>query len=229
MINLSLSYMKITYTVDLYHLKSVWCRWRLVPCYARAGHIFPHGMTFCFIPWLFISGSPRAVRLIGPIAYIGQVQIFHENSWVSVCHDDWTFDNGRVVCQQLGYKGVSHTTEGRAFNFALLDGDQGSTIEGFSCKGNEDRLDLCPILAGNWSDHECSQGMAGVICTTPSGKLDFVSFVCLRLCSFALFWFVLFLLPHSKLNGKKKSNIATRQENLPCAFGPWTFAKQNIW
>ncbi len=34
-------YMIIAYTVGLYYLKkSVRCRWRLVPCYAKAGHIY---------------------------------------------------------------------------------------------------------------------------------------------------------------------------------------------
>ncbi len=32
-------YMIIVYTVGLYYQKSVRYRWRLVPCYARAGHI----------------------------------------------------------------------------------------------------------------------------------------------------------------------------------------------
>ncbi len=39
-------YMIIAYTVGLYYLKLARCRWRLVPCYARAGHIFSVGSYF---------------------------------------------------------------------------------------------------------------------------------------------------------------------------------------
>ncbi|XP_072024260.1 CD5 antigen-like [Amphiura filiformis] len=110
-------------------------------------------------------GSPRAIRLVGPIAYIGEVQIFHKNQWVSVCQDQWNLKNAHVVCGQLGY--ANRALSARSMSYAQMDGDRGDAIQGFKCRGNEARLDLCPILAGNWSRQECSAGMAGVICQTP--------------------------------------------------------------
>ena len=127
--------------------------------------------TNLFVLFIFVSGSPRAIRLVGPAAYIGQVQIFHESNWYSICQDDWNqqnnLKNGNVVCRQLGYR---KAVQAPSLTFASIDGDQGETIEGFNCAGNEARLDLCPILAGNWTDHKCRKKTAGVICQTPRGK-----------------------------------------------------------
>ncbi len=54
-------YMVIAHTVGLYCLKSVRCRWRLVPCYARAGHIISvlNVLLFLFSMVLSIYVSRR--------------------------------------------------------------------------------------------------------------------------------------------------------------------------
>lgn len=47
------------------------------------------------------------VRLVdGDDAYSGRVQIFHDNSWWTVC-GHWGDDEARVLCHELGYTGVA--------------------------------------------------------------------------------------------------------------------------
>ena len=45
------------------------------------------------------------VRLVGgPIPSEGRIEIYHGGEWGTICDDNWTMNNGRVVCRMLGYR-----------------------------------------------------------------------------------------------------------------------------
>lgn len=49
------------------------------------------------------------VRLVGgERIYEGRVEICHSNEWMTVCNQIWRLSHARVVCRQLGYRGISN-------------------------------------------------------------------------------------------------------------------------
>ena len=43
------------------------------------------------------------VRLVGPVAYSGRVEICFTETWGTVCDSMWSNDNANIVCRQLGF------------------------------------------------------------------------------------------------------------------------------
>ncbi|XP_071486157.1 CD5 antigen-like [Diadema antillarum] len=88
------------------------------------------------------SGGPYArendVRLVdGPLPQAGRVEIFHDNSWGTICDDSWSSTEAEVVCEQLGYDDVDVAFE----YFGAGAGD--IHINSLSCGGYEYTLADC--------------------------------------------------------------------------------------
>ena len=50
------------------------------------------------------SPSPGSIRLVNGISTNeGRIEIYYQDSWGTVCDDEWTIQNGHVACRQLGY------------------------------------------------------------------------------------------------------------------------------
>jgi len=43
------------------------------------------------------------VRLVGPVAYSGRVEICFTETWGTVCDNMWSNDDANIVCRQLGF------------------------------------------------------------------------------------------------------------------------------
>lgn len=110
-----------------------------------------------FFDFLFL------VRLSGGFApYAGQVIVYHQGVWGTVCDDGWDESDALVVCRELGYTGVTMATKGSFF------GSAGTiNIEMVACYGNETRLSQCSYKT-SVEQSACRTGWrrneAGVIC-----------------------------------------------------------------
>ncbi|XP_072166896.1 CD5 antigen-like [Diadema setosum] len=88
------------------------------------------------------SGGPYAqeydVRLVGgPSPQAGRVEIFHDNSWGTICDDSWSSTEAEVVCDQLGYDEVDVALE------YVGPGDGAIHVSSLSCYGHESSVENC--------------------------------------------------------------------------------------
>ncbi|XP_071785590.1 CD5 antigen-like [Asterias amurensis] len=80
----------------------------------------------------------------------GRLEVYHHGIWGTICDDNWTDNEARVACRQLGYDGVTSTFDytdyGRSTSSILLDN--------LFCTGREARLSQCPH--NGWGEHNCN-------------------------------------------------------------------------
>ena len=104
-----------------------------------------------------------SLRLIGGSNYrTGRVEIFIEpnNTWGTVCDDNWDDQNAQVVCRQLGLG-----TDGTAILGFSLNASPSVPIwlDNVNCNGLESRLIDCQH--NGIGNHNCDHRKdAGVIC-----------------------------------------------------------------
>ncbi|XP_072181515.1 CD5 antigen-like [Diadema setosum] len=87
-------------------------------------------------------GGPYAqeydVRLVGGTSpQAGRVEIFHENSWGTICDNTWSSTEAEVVCDQLGYDDVDVALE------YFGPGDGAIHVSSLSCYGYESSVENC--------------------------------------------------------------------------------------
>ncbi|XP_071504915.1 neurotrypsin-like [Diadema antillarum] len=97
------------------------------------------------------SAKEGEIRLSGSSSTptYGLLQIYHDNSWGSVCRDGWYSIDSQVACRELGYQTGSGSSSfwvtGEFFGPIYLT-DVG-------CTGDEVALSLCPH--GGWGNTDC--------------------------------------------------------------------------
>ncbi|XP_068779591.1 deleted in malignant brain tumors 1 protein-like isoform X1 [Struthio camelus] len=105
--------------------------------------------------------SPTELRLVNGLNRCsGRVELLHEHQWGTVCDDDWSFTDAKVVCQQLGC-GMVISAPGSA-HFGKGSGP--IWLDNVQCSGTEAALSECQAMP--WGINNCDHGEdAGVVCT----------------------------------------------------------------
>ena len=104
------------------------------------------------------SCSRGAIRLAGSYSYQGRVELCYNNIWGTVCDDNWSSNDGIVVCRQLGLRFI------RVFSSAYFGRGIGRIwLDDVGCTGYESRLIDCRHRG--FGVHNCGHSEdAGVVC-----------------------------------------------------------------
>ena len=117
--------------------------------------------------YLLTDCSNGDVRLVGgATAQEGRVEFCYNNTWGTVCDDDWDSSDAVVVCRQLGFPFTGAIAYLNAFFGA---GTGPILLDQVVCNGTESRLIDCPANAIGTNDCSHSED-AAVRCqlATPS-------------------------------------------------------------
>uniref|UniRef100_A0A8C9P112 SRCR domain-containing protein n=1 Tax=Spermophilus dauricus TaxID=99837 RepID=A0A8C9P112_SPEDA len=116
--------------------------------------------------WFWTGLSPGlGLRLAnGSSRCEGRVEVFHGNTWGTVCDDSWSIEDAHVVCRQLGCGLALSALPGASFS----PGSGSILLDDVHCTGSEASLEQCPH--GSWFTHNCGHHEdAGVICSDLPG------------------------------------------------------------
>ncbi|XP_038594862.1 leukocyte immunoglobulin-like receptor subfamily B member 3 isoform X2 [Micropterus salmoides] len=120
--------------------------------------------------FLLTASSPAAgvqIRLAGSgsTQCSGRVEIYHNNTWGTVCDDSWDLNDAEVVCRQLGCGGALRTAQSTHFG----QGTGQIWLDDVACSGSERSLTECRHRG--FGSHDCNHGKdAGVICSESLSK-----------------------------------------------------------
>ena len=101
------------------------------------------------------------MRLVnGPTSCSGRVEVFHDDSWGTVCDDGWTMRNTEVVCNLLGC-GTALEIKARAF---YGEGKEQIWLDDVRCTGRETALQDC--VHRGFGTNNCGHAEdVGVMCS----------------------------------------------------------------
>uniref|UniRef100_A0A4W6BNI6 Soluble scavenger receptor cysteine-rich domain-containing protein SSC5D n=1 Tax=Lates calcarifer TaxID=8187 RepID=A0A4W6BNI6_LATCA len=127
-----------------------------------------------FFSFIKCSISYKCVRLVGSTRCSGRVEFYHNNTWGTVCDDDWDFNDAKVVCRELGCGTALSAPESAHFG----EGTEHIWLDEVDCSGSERSLSECQH--GGFGIHDCQHGEdAGVVC---SGEKSFESLTVSDIC-----------------------------------------------
>ncbi|XP_039877813.1 uncharacterized protein LOC120727552 isoform X2 [Simochromis diagramma] len=119
------------------------------------------------VSYLFASSASAGdqIRLVNPdksesARCSGRVEIYHKNSWGTVCDDDWDINDAEVVCRELNCGTALNATKSAHFG----KGTGEIWLDDVSCSGSERSLTECQHRG--FGTHDCTHSKdAGVICS----------------------------------------------------------------
>ncbi|CAI5683597.1 deleted in malignant brain tumors 1 protein isoform X1 [Oreochromis niloticus] len=100
------------------------------------------------------------IRLVGPSRCSGRVEIFYQDSWGTVCDDQWSIANAEVVCRELSCGTAMEAKKGAFFG----QGKDEIWLDDVQCVGHESSILKCqhrPFGQNNCGHSED----AGVVCS----------------------------------------------------------------
>ncbi|KAL4007279.1 hypothetical protein ACER0C_001131 [Sarotherodon galilaeus] len=106
------------------------------------------------------SGVPIRLAGSGSTRCSGRVEIYHNNSWGTVCDDGWDLNDAEVVCRELNCGPALEAPQ-----FAYFGAGTGQIwLDNVTCSGNESSLTECKH--SGWGTNNCGHNQdAGVICS----------------------------------------------------------------
>ncbi|KAG7242989.1 hypothetical protein INR49_017680 [Caranx melampygus] len=100
------------------------------------------------------------IRLVGPSRCAGRVEVYHRDSWGTVCDDHWTISSADVVCRELNCGIVLEAKKGAFFG----QGKDEIWLDDVQCSGSESSILNCRHRP--FGENNCGHGEdAGVICS----------------------------------------------------------------
>ncbi|KAA0720726.1 Deleted in malignant brain tumors 1 protein [Triplophysa tibetana] len=102
----------------------------------------------------------RQVKLVdgtGPCD--GRVQVLYNGLWGSVCHTNWSLEDAKVLCRELG---CGEALEATSYSGSYLESNW---MDDLGCTGKEDSVRSCPFTG--WGVSSCGTGLyAGAVCNS---------------------------------------------------------------
>uniref|UniRef100_A0A3Q4HV68 SRCR domain-containing protein n=1 Tax=Neolamprologus brichardi TaxID=32507 RepID=A0A3Q4HV68_NEOBR len=103
-----------------------------------------HSCTHSKDAGVICSGVP--VRLSGSTLCSGRVEIFYNNTWGTVCDDNWDINDAEVVCRELG----CGTAQSAAVSARFGEGSGSIWLDDVDCSGSERSLTDQPSLSSTF-------------------------------------------------------------------------------
>lgn len=105
------------------------------------------------------------IKLVGSTLCSGRVEIFYNNTWGTVCDDEWDLSDAEVVCRELGCGTAVEALSEAYFG----EGENAIWLDDVECSGNESSLTEC--RHNGFGNENCNHNEdAGVVC---SGEKNF--------------------------------------------------------
>ncbi len=101
------------------------------------------------------------IRLVnsGGLKTEGRVEIYHSGIWGTVCDDQFSDEEAKVICRQLGFQSYIKATHRAHFG----EGEGRIWMDGLKCRSDEEKLSECRF--NGWGINDCKHKEdAGVEC-----------------------------------------------------------------
>ena len=92
---------------------------------------------------------------------LGQLEVYEDGRWGSVCNDGFDDNAAKVACRQLGYdRGPAYKTSYRSYVESVYGPTTGAIVmDDVSCRGYENTLQACSYRVDHNCDHSEDVGL----------------------------------------------------------------------